>query len=1193
MSARCLVSRLVFAVGLLMVFWCAPALAVATHPFLSSFGSFSDIQGVAVDQSTGDVYVLDTGVGEGSLFKFDAAGKPLKFTGLPGEPSSITGLHGAGDSENELAVDSSTGPAKGDIYVAVSTSNGEQIDVIAPDGESLGALTKSTAPWGETCGVSVDPSGNVYVGVYQGYVDKFTPTANPVTNSDYVSSIVGAEEPCNLAVDTDGNVFATRYGGGPVERYEASLFGQLSASGSIVDTVGSTLAVDPADNHVYVDSGGEVSEFGANGEPFQAPLTVFGHPGTKSFGIAVNETSGYIYVSDGNGKISVYGPVEILPDTSIQAATALTGENATLNGTVNPEGQDVSSCRFEYGAGEEGFTESSGCSPMPGSGNVPVAVSAVIAGLSPGTDYHYRLSASNANGSVLSPEGSFTTKGPRVVEESDSNIGSSSATVTVLIEPHGEPTTLQVEYGPTTEYGSRTSTVSVGSASIPVREIISLNELQSETLYHFRVLASGDSATARGQDMSFTTFPAATLGLPDNRGYEKVSPNANADGNVIPPATSGLASAAGLSTSRPMMAAANGTAVTYLGGPSESGGTGNEGGDDGNQYLSRRSSNGTWTSVNIESSSGEHRETPVYRAFTKDLTAGFMTSNGSEPLTQDAPGQYYAVLYQRILSPIGEFEPLFTTKPPDRSAEEFTAAEIPTYTGQTGYNQPAPAYAGSSADLSRSLFMVNDALTAGAVDGGAEENNLYDSHNGELTLVNVLPDGTTEPNATFGGPTLPNEYAGADAPSFSHVISEDGKRIFWTDLNTGDLYLREDERSTIQVDAAVGGGGTFWTATPDGSEALFTKNGDIYEYDVADDQTTDLTPGGEVQGIVGTSEDLSYVYFVADAALAPGAEHQACIPGDAKTSCNLYVLHTGEPVKLIATLSATDNESAPQSTHFEKDGDWQPGMNNKEAEVTPDGTHLIFTSVRPLTGYDSHNDEEVFTYDYASSQVLCVSCKQSGEPPAYQTTSAFLPVSHVNTYMHRWMSSDGTKVFFDSQDALVPQDTDGVMDVYEWEEDGAGDCERTQGCIYLLSAGSSPESSWLLDASESGDDVFIETRSQLTPEDQNETIDVYDVRADAPQRPTEPQCTGTGCQGIALAPPVFSTPSSVTYNGVGNFAPTVKVTGKANKPKKTSKTTSKKKSAKKRTKPKKKREGRARKAKKPAPRSAKSNGRNK
>jgi hypothetical protein len=280
------------------------------------------------------------------------------------------------------------------------------------------------------------------------------------------------------------------------------------------------------------------------------------------------------------------------------------------------------------------------------------------------------------------------------------------------------------------------------------------------------------------------------------------------------------------------------------------------------------------------------------------------------------------------------------------------------------------------------------------------------------------------------------------------------------------------------------------------------------------------------------------VYFVANAVLAAGAKSGAC-NNSSETSeegneCNLYVLHTGEPIKFIASLTNKDNYSAPTS-FFRRDGAWQGDLGKKEAQVTADGRHLVFGSVLPLTGYKSNATEQIFVYDYEDDKLTCTSCRPTGELPTL-SYSAYLPVSHQATFSENWMSKDGGRVFFDSLDGLVPTDVNGQNDVYEWERDGAGSCKRSGGCLSMLSDGTSQEGSTLADTSESGDDVFFVTRSKLVPEDQNETFDAYDVRADAPKPQASPQCTGTGCQGVPAAPPVFATPSSVTYNGVGNFA---------------------------------------------------------
>ena len=162
-----------------------------------------------------------------------------------------------------------------------------------------------------------------------------------------------------------------------------------------------------------------------------------------------------------------------------------------------------------------------------------------------------------------------------------------------------------------------------------------------------------------------------------------------------------------------------------------------------------------------------------------------------------------------------------------------------------------------------------------------------------------------------------------------------------------------------------------------------------------------------------------------------------------------------------------------------------------------------------------------------------MSCDPSGVAPS---GAGILPISGFATYQLRSISEDGSRVFFESAQPLVPRAQDGRMNVYEWECDGSGSCDYAEGCIYLLSSGTSPYPSYLIDASASGNDVFLVTRSAFVAADQNEYNDIYDARVGATEAPAPTQCTGTGCQGVAAAPPVFATPASVTYNGVGNFA---------------------------------------------------------
>ena len=163
--------------------------------------------------------------------------------------------------------------------------------------------------------------------------------------------------------------------------------------------------------------------------------------------------------------------------------------------------------------------------------------------------------------------------------------------------------------------------------------------------------------------------------------------------------------------------------------------------------------------------------------------------------------------------------------------------------------------------------------------------------------------------------------------------------------------------------------------------------------------------------------------------------------------------------------------------------------------------------------------------------------------------------------MTRNLSSDGNRVFFQTEEALVSGDTNNQLDVYEWErareetnpqETAATDsCKRTSpsfseqdgGCLYLISTGQSAQPSYFGDASESGDDVFFFTRQSLVSQDEDLNVDVYDARVDggiAAQNPPPPPapCTGeTSCRGVSDPPSALGVPSSATIAGEGNLAP--------------------------------------------------------
>ncbi|HUA11176.1 MAG TPA: hypothetical protein VMA83_04150 [Solirubrobacteraceae bacterium] len=97
------------------------------------------------------------------------------------------------------------------------------------------------------------------------------------------------------------------------------------------------------------------------------------------------------------------------PGVTTTAAESIGETTALLTAEVDPEGDRVTACEFEYGA-YGGFGDNEPCSSLPGSGTAPEPVYAWIAGLAPATTYGYRIVATNAGGTSSGDEEELTTE---------------------------------------------------------------------------------------------------------------------------------------------------------------------------------------------------------------------------------------------------------------------------------------------------------------------------------------------------------------------------------------------------------------------------------------------------------------------------------------------------------------------------------------------------------------------------------------------------------------------------------------------------------------------------------------------------------------------------------------------------------------------------------------------------------------
>lgn len=428
---------------------------------------------------------------------------------------------------------------------------------------------------------------------------------------------------------------------------------------------------------------------------------------------------------------------------------------------------------------------------------------------------------------------------------------------------------------------------------------------------------------------------------------------------------------------------------------------------------------------------------------------------------------------------------------------------------------------GMSTDLKHIVFDIKRGVLS--PDSIANKPNAYEFADGQLRLVGRLPDGTLSPTGTRTTVT----------PHDPHVVSDDGRRVFFTVGVNGaaPLYLREDGARTIPLSASRVPGdvgtmypGMFGGASADGDVAYFTSNknltpasatpstGALYRYQRSTDTLTDLMPdagptGAHVNAIIQVSADGRYVWFVATADLAPGG-----IPG----APNLYVWHDGT-VRYESTLGSTESY-APTT--------WN---------MSPDGHLLAFSTKGTPPGYDNASTacasgacDEVQLADASTpGPARCISCPPDGATARGDARIADT-TSTLGRYWPRSVLDDG-RVFFNSPERLVPEDTNGKLDVYMWSGDRAS----------LISTGRSEDDSTFGDASVDGRDVFFRTTERLVGRDTDRNIDVYDARvgggiaAQDAVVETRP-CVGEACRPRPSAPPQAAQPSSAAFQGPGD-----------------------------------------------------------
>jgi hypothetical protein len=678
------------------------------------------------------------------------------------------------------------------------------------------------------------------------------------------------------------------------------------------------------------------------------------------------------------------------------------------------------------------------------------------------------------------------------------------------------------------------------------------------------------------------TSASAATALPDHRAYELVSPPDKNGSDVMARSTR-------------LRAASDGSAVSFasLGAFGDVQGTGVA-----TEYVGQRdglSRNG-WSTHAITPQqdpltflAAAHGLDPLYEGeFSPDLTKCIFRA--WSPLTNDANVAKVANFYVRTdlrSAGVGSYQ---------------LATPCPACGGTPLDNGiDRPSLDGTSADFTHVLFESDRQLTS---DAAPEPPlcgfldcfpQLYETVNGVVRLAGILPDGTPASTSFAGYNTDNGVQGGAFSGLFTRgTISSDGSRVQFTvpasadPSGTTQLYLRDDhgtlstaDDSTVRISASEKTSpdppqpATYQIASADGARVFFTTSeqltnddtnaaADLYMYDTSapagehltrvsiDRNSADIE--NSVAGVIGASTDGRYVYFIAAGQLVAGQP-------TLQAGVGVYLWHDGQGIRFIGQLTglaSDETDNAYQNT-------WNSTL--PESRVTPDGRHLLFVSHSGvgLTGYD-HGAvcgnqgqtpcQELYIYSAESGQLSCVSCNPNGDPATADANDVVERSdqsgsggSGTTFHLNHPLTDDGSHVFFSTAEALVPEDTNGKVDVYQYNSPSPSD---PAGSVHLISSGTSPANSYFMDASASGDNVFFLTRDQLVGWDHDQNYDLYDARINGgfPEPATPlPPCSDDGCHGEPMVPLGIFAPGSARFTGAGNSTKVIRGTARKRKPK--------------------------------------------
>jgi hypothetical protein len=1162
-------------------------------------GGMTGPTGVAVDQTSGNVYVTEQN--NRRVSEYTATGVWIATWGLDvvkfGQDNAGTGFEICKANSNPVdicqigAAGGVGGAFEAAFQSGIAVNPTSHNVLVADQGNNRVQEFSSSGQFIQAFGFNVD-SINPSTGF-----EVCTTSCQKGAGGNAVGQFGSATGASRLAVDTADNVYVVDFVNQRVQKfipgggtYATSVFGPSGPAATPF-----AVAIDPTNNRVLIgrEATGGTSEMRVEEySPTGVLLDTHGVGGKVSEGaassavsgnVAFNPTSGNIYLDaiSSSPKVHILNEVPPPPKPKILPATEITATSAKLNGEVFvplPGGENFDTkYHFEYTTGGGDWVSA----PVP-DGNVgndagiPHKVELPVSGLEPSSKYFVRLAATTSS-TVRSDETSFITGAevPAVSATHVEEVKETEANLTALVNPRHLATTYHFEWTTgkhweeTHSYDHRVPAFerAVGSGGTPVVAQDTISGLEPNSPYHFRVVATNSAGPpANGPDFEFfTRMPLNKFSLPDDRGAELVSP-----ADKRPSAVVGTVGADDL---------------TFYARASEGGDSfiyplinGIEGATSGGllRQVADRTSTG-WQSAQLSPPSlvppfvdglGLVKPSKVLLA-SPDLSCGLVETR--DPLTTDTPTfdveQEVVNLY--VWRRDGGYELVTNRLPLNFSS--------PGYVSGLFYDQFDMAD-----DCSHVFFRSAYQFLSGS-------SGLYEWEEGELRDGGVRPDGSALAGVSAATETVVGGETDGTLTTRWNAVTPEGALFFTAVSNAGTdsgkraVFLREDGGgSVIDVSQSETGvpanGARFEGASMDGSHVFFRANYgiantssvgattgicastdqtsletignepcDLYDYDIATEELTDLSAdpnGAGVVGVVAIDEDGSHVYFAALGQLISG-KGKTSAENQVSRSANIYLAHDGQlsyVTNLAQHVSPGEGDLLQASPNAPASSALLRNAPKWSATTSGDGSKLLFTSAsKSITGYDSGGPQEAYLYSDGpanAGMIACVSCRPNGQPSkGSQAGQSPLAGGGEGFFYGRQarpvvMSDDGRRIFFNSKDVLAPGATSGAQNVYEWED----------GNVYFLAIAKPSAGSGMagyFDASVSGDHVFIATSEKLAPQDIDNVSDVYDLSVGggfpAAVVPHECDPAADECQGIPTPqPPAVTAPPSTDFHGAGN-----------------------------------------------------------